>query len=282
MKKSFKFQSDWPYNNSQIYLLQSILTDIENDSERVFENNDDGFIFTSKVNYPNNRNITKQEVTFDKNLNLAKVVVMTADEVPKMTLTVKDIDYSPKFNDDYFDLNAIMDDSISDREETDTNDNNTNDSNSSDNSNMNEENTTTEENNTETDDNSTNEEATTDDNTSSTGIIDDIIYPLVLPEGTKLSSEEKVSKTDGERVILTFDGDKPFLLVEETVVAEDELTIIPTTGEPYMFMDTIGVLSDNSLTWTSGNMEYYIVSDVMSQDELVEIASSVNILPTMK
>ena len=49
-----------------------------------------------------------------------------------------------------------------------------------------------------------------------------------------------------------------------------------------MFMDTIGVLSDNSLTWTSGNMEYYIVSDVMSQDELVEIASSVNILPTMK
>lgn len=282
LKKSFKFQSDWPYNNSQICLLQSILTDIENDSERVFENNDDGFIFTSKVNYPNNRNITKQEVTFDKNLNLAKVVVMTADEVPKMTLTVKDIDYSPKFNDDYFDLNAIMDDSISDREETDTNDNNTNDSNSSDNSNMNEENTTTEENNTETDDNSTNEEATTDDNTSSTGIIDDIIYPLVLPEGTKLSSEEKVSKTDGERVILTFDGDKPFLLVEETVVAEDELTIIPTTGEPYMFMDTIGVLSDNSLTWTSGNMEYYIVSDVMSQDELVEIASSVNILPTMK
>ena len=277
LKKSFKFQSDWPYNNSQIYLLQSILTDIENDSERVFENNDDGFIFTSKVNYPNNRNITKQEVTFDKDLNLTKVVVMTADEVPKMTLTVKDIDYSPKFNDDYFDLNAIMDDSISDREETDTND-----SNSSENSNTNEENTTTEENNTGTDDNSTNEEATTDDNTSSTGIIDDVIYPLVLPEGTKLSSEEKVAKTDGERVILTFDGDKPFLLVEETVVAEDELTIIPTTGEPYMFMDTIGVLSDNSLTWTSGNMEYYIVSDVMSQDELVEIASSVNILPTMK
>lgn len=282
LKKSFKFQSDWPYNNSQIYLLQSILTDIENDSERVFENNDNGFIFTSKVNYPNNRNITKQEVTFDKDLNLTKVVVMTADEVPKMTLTVKDIDYSPKFNDDYFDLNAIMDDSISDREETDTNDNNTNDSNSSENSNTNEENTTTEENNTGTDDNSTNEEATTDDNTSSTGIIDDVIYPLVLPEGTKLSSEEKVAKTDGERDILTFDGDKPFLLVEETVVAEDELTIIPTTGEPYMFMDTIGVLSDNSLTWTSGNMEYYIVSDVMSQDELVEIASSVNILPTMK
>ena len=31
LKKSFKFQSDWPYNNSQIYLLQSIVQDIKND-----------------------------------------------------------------------------------------------------------------------------------------------------------------------------------------------------------------------------------------------------------
>ena len=34
LNKSFKFQSDWPYNNSQSYLLQNILNDIENDDER--------------------------------------------------------------------------------------------------------------------------------------------------------------------------------------------------------------------------------------------------------
>ena len=118
--------------------------------------------------------------------------------------------------------------------------------------------------------------------TKQTSSIDDIIYPLVVPEGTKLKSEEKLTKTGGERVILTFEGEKPFLLVEETAKQEDELTIIPTIGEPYMFMDTIGALSDNSLTWSSGNMEYYLVSDVMNQEELVEIASSINVLPTMK
>ena len=96
------------------------------------------------------------------------------------------------------------------------------------------------------------------------GILCNFLVCMAVLVGTKLKSEEKLNKTGGERVILTFEGEKPFLLVEETVKQEDELTIIPTMGEPYMFMDTIGALSDNSLTWSSGNMEYYLVSDVMN------------------
>ena len=62
----------------------------------------------------------------------------------------------------------------------------------------------------------------------------------------------------------------------------DEFTVIPTMGEPAMFMDSLGVLSDNSINFTSGGINYYLVSDVMSQDELLEIANSINVLPTMK
>ncbi len=233
LKKSFKFQSEWPYNNSQIYLLQSIVNDLKNDKELEFKNEKKQYIFTSSVHYPNNRNLVKQEVTFTDKLELKKVVVLTDTDVPKMTLNVKDIDYRPNFKSKYFDLEDIMNTAVVEEEVRQTNS------------------------------------------------IDDVIYPLVLPEGTKLKSEERVSKTDGERVILTFEGEKPFLLVEETVKAEDELTVIPTIGEPYMFMDTIGALSTNSLTWTSSNMEYYLVSDVMNQDELVEIAASINVLPTI-
>ena len=40
-------------------------------------------------------------------------------------------------------------------------------------------------------------------------------------------------------------------------------------------MDTIGIMTDNSLSWTSGNRDFYIVSDVMDKDELVEIAQSI-------
>lgn len=234
LNKSFKFQSDFPYNNSQIYLLQSIINDISNDDERTFEKNDKSYIFTSSVNYPNNRNLTKQKVTFDEGLNLTEAIVLDSDEVPSMTLKVNDIDFSPSFKDNYFDLEEIM-------------------------STVNLE-----------------EEAV------ETSAIDDVIYPMVLPEGTKLESEEKVDMTDGERVILTFSGDKPFLLVEETVKTMDEFTVIPTMGEPVMFMDSLGVLSDNSVNFTSGGINYYLVSDVMSQDELIEIANSINVLPTMK
>lgn len=236
LKKSFKFQSDWPYNNSQVYLLQSIIQDIENDNKATMEKDKNNYIFTSTVNYPNNRNLIKQKVTVDNKLTVKKVEVLNDNDIPKITLNVKSIDKSPKFGKNYFEIEDIM----STFEDTETKD------------------------------------------TKQTSSIEDIIYPLVVPEGTKLKSEEKLTKTGGERVILTFEGEKPFLLVEETAKQEDELTIIPTIGEPYMFMDTIGALSDNSLTWSSGNMEYYLVSDVMNQEELVEIASSINVLPTMK
>ena len=54
LNKSFKFQSEWPYNNSQSYLIQTIIKDLENDENRKYELNEKNYIFTSKVNYMNN------------------------------------------------------------------------------------------------------------------------------------------------------------------------------------------------------------------------------------
>ena len=81
---------------------------------------------------------------------------------------------------------------------------------------------------------------------------------------------------------MTFGGEKPFLLVEETVTIPEELEIIPTFGEPCILSDTVAALTETSISWTSNNVDYYIVSDVMSQDELLEIARSVSVIPTMK
>ena len=118
--------------------------------------------------------------------------------------------------------------------------------------------------------------------TQTTSTIEDIIYPLYIPTGTVLEDEEKVSKTDGERIILTFGGEKPFTLVEETTQKEDEFTIVPTYGDPYLLIDTVAALSENSINWVSNGIEYYIVSDVMEQNELIEIAKSVNVISVLK
>ena len=234
LNKSFKFQSDWPYSNSQIYLLKSIVNDIKNDNNKTYKETKNGYVFTTKVNYPNNKKLVKQKVKFDKKLNLQEVKVYNDEQVPMMTLKVTDIDKSPTFGKSYFSVNKAL------------------------------------------------KSAKVETKEEKTASIEDTIYPLVLPTNTKLANEERVNKDGGERIIMTFDGDKPFLLVEETASIEDEMTIIPTYGEPYMLMDALGAMTDNSISWTSNGIDYYIVSDVMNQDELVEVAKSINVLPTMK
>ncbi len=234
LNKSFKFQSDWPYNNSQIYLLQSVINDIKNDNKKEFKKDKDGYVFTTEVNYPNNRKLIKQKIYIDKDMNIKKIKVYDENGIALITMNYKKIDYNPTFKKNYFSIDKVM------------------------------------------------ESSNQEEKVKQVASIEDSIYPLALPTGTKLSTEEKVSKTNGERVILTFEGEKPFLLVEETANVFDEFTIIPTTGDPYILQDSIGVMGSNSLNWTTGGIEYYIVSDVLNQNELVEIASSINTLPTMK
>ena len=241
LNKSFKFQSDWPYNNSQAYLLKNIVSDIEKDSEAEVIESNDGYIITSKVNFPNNPSLVKQKVTLDKDLMIEKVEILNNDGISLMTFNVTSANYKPNFDESYFEINSII--------------NNTNDNSNEENNN---------------------------EKTETTSTIDDIIYPLYIPTGTVLTNEEKVSKTDGERVILTFGGDKPFTLVEETTNKEKEFTVVPTYGEPFLLIDTVAALSNNSINWVSNGIEYYIVSDVLAQNELIEVAKSVNVISVIK
>lgn len=76
LNKSFKFQSEWPYNNSQSYLLQTLLKDIKNDEEMTLNETENGYTFNTKANYSNNKNLVKQNINFDKDLNITSVEVM--------------------------------------------------------------------------------------------------------------------------------------------------------------------------------------------------------------
>ena len=234
LNKSFKFQSDWPYSNSQIYLLESLVQDIKDDDDRIFKETKDGYSFMTAVNYPNNRNLVKQKINLSKKLKLKKVQVYNSDSVICMTMEYKEIDYSPTFKKNYFSLNTVM------------------------------------------------KTYSVEDTVEQTGVLEESIYPLVIPSGTRLTNEEKIDKGNGERIIMTFDGEKPFLLVEETANIENEFTVVPTYGEPYQLMDTLGVMTNNSLNWTTNGIEYYLVSDVLNQEELVEVAQSIGVVQTMK
>ena len=49
LNKSFKFQSNWPDNNSQIYILSSIVNDMNSDNEKTIDEVDSSFVITTKV-----------------------------------------------------------------------------------------------------------------------------------------------------------------------------------------------------------------------------------------
>ncbi len=232
LNRSFKFQSDWPYNNSQIYLLEALVRDLKKDKVTM-KNSDDSIVFNTPVDYPNNKNLVSQKIYFNKSGDLKKVIVYDIEDIPSMEFTINKIDYSPSFSKDHFTLDKIM--GSQDKEEV-----------------------------------------------KETLELEDTIYPLILPDNTKLANEEKIKKDHGERILMTFEGDSPFFLVEETASASDEFTIIPTNGEPYRLMDTLGIMTDNSLSWVSNGIEYYLVSDVLSSEEMVNIAESIYALPTMK
>ena len=253
INKSFKFQSDWPYNNSQVYLLNPILEDINGDEERTFEETNDGYKVTVNANYPNNPKLVKQEILFDKDANIKRVTVIDKDGNIQITMNFNKIDLNSKFKDTYYDFKEIIDV----KEENNTDKKNDTNNNNEDNSNVN-------------------------TNTEQTSSIEDVIYPMYLPVNTYLSNTEKVNKDNGERLILTFDGDNPFMLIEETLSYEKEHLIIPTYGELELMASTVAIVNENSVNWIDNNMEYYVVSDSLSKGELLDIARSISVLPVSK
>lgn len=268
LNKSFKFQSEWPNNSSQAYILSTLLHDLENDKEKTFVKKDNKYIFTTTVNYPNNRNLIKEVITLDKKMNLKQVEVLNSDGASAIKFKVTSFDKKTNYKKSYFDLkNNVKEDIQDEKTENNNNLNNNNDTNI--NNNNSESNDKLENNDNENNNNQNNK-----DDTTTSQNLDEVIYPMYLPENTKFESEEKVSVEGSERVILNFEGDKPFTLIQESASINEDFEIIPVYGELTFLDSTFGALTNTSLNWTSNNKEYYLIGENLSEEELVQIASS--------
>lgn len=291
LNKSFKFQSEWPDNSSQSYLLKAIITDLNNDAEVSMEEVDSKYVIKSKVNYPNNADLLYQKVTLDKDMNLNKVEVYNASDALKVKVNVGSVDLKAGLSEDDFKLEDFVKETNDDTNQNNSSNNSNTNSNSKDknqSSNQTEEceegDTTckVEENkcDSESDENCKNNgEAKCEGSnckSTTTGKLEDIIYPLYIPSNTYLSGKDKVNTDNGERVILTFGGDKSFVLVEEAAMASNEFEIIPVYGDPLMLNDTVAALSENSLYWTSNNVSYYLAGNDLTRDEILNIAKNMN------
>lgn len=238
LNKSFKFQSEWPASSSQSYLLKSLLDDIKATESPVVDENDEYYIVNANVNYPNNSSLKSEKIYFDKKNNLKEVQVLNKEGNAVIRMKFNSIKYSVKFDDKNFDLSSLVTENECKGEE---------DCSSKD-----------------------------EEKTSETSVLDSIVYPLYLPADTHLSTKDTIETDNGGRVIMTYAGAKPFMIIEETANANKEMEVVSVNGEPLLLSMAIGALGSNSLEWQSDNMEYYITSSYLTSEELMTIAESLN------
>lgn len=264
LNKSYKFVSEWPYNSSQSYILSTLVKDIDDSSEVIFNEEEDGYSLKVDVNYPNNTNLTYEKIYFNKNKELVNVDVYDKSDIVAISVKFKNIDYKANLKDKDFNIDNIVGNKIKKDEDSSS------DNEEDNNSNMNKDND-------DSDKNNNNENNGSNNNVKKTGSLEDIVYPLYIPTNTYLKNKEVISTEDGERAILTFYGDKNFILIEEVANVSDEFEIVSIYGDPTMLSNSIGALSNNSLSWTVDNVDYYLASNDLSTTEILTIADSLGV-----
>ncbi|OIJ21539.1 DUF4367 domain-containing protein [Anaerobacillus alkalidiazotrophicus] len=108
LNKSFRFQSDWPENNSQVYLYESLVNDILMDPERIFTANDEHYVFQTKTNYTN-KNLQQQEITLNKkDLTPVSAKIMDVELKVLVNVEFEDFELNASFNEGDFDMDRNM------------------------------------------------------------------------------------------------------------------------------------------------------------------------------
>ena len=107
LNKSFKFDSNWPDNSSQSYILSSLLSDIRNGSATV-DKTEAGYVIKTKVNYPNNSSLVNQEIILDDKSMLKEVKVYDNNDTLKIHLVVNKLTYKTPLKDKDFNLDNYV------------------------------------------------------------------------------------------------------------------------------------------------------------------------------
>ena len=230
LKKSFKFQSDWPQNSSQAYLYESLIKDIVEDKEAKFSSTKEHYVFETKTRYQNNSMLPTQEIKLNKeDLSPAVVKVMDPDRKALVTVEFSKVKFNASFDDSDFDMKKNM--------------------------------------------------TRADLNLPVMADSKDTAFTVKYPTadlGAKLVDEKEVKLENGKRVVLTYEGEKSFTLVQEKVTVKEASTS-PTyvDGDLVDLGVTIGAVSDGSITWTIDGVDYMVASNDLTEEELVEIARTV-------
>lgn len=255
LNKSFRFQSDWPENQGQVYLYQTLLRGILSDNTRQFADDKESYVFDVAANY-HSPSLVRQKIWLSKD-NYEPKQVQVSDAQARVVVEVKfnEFAFDAKFDKDSFDMQrnmtALNNSSVGAIAEVDENGNVI----------------VTEENGAEG--------KQTEVVTKELGGFG-TIEPGYLPAGVKLKDENQVPKSKDHSVLLRYDGTYQFTIIEARPV-DRATSIVPGSVIDLGF--TAGLLTGDeheqqTLTWMNNGIEFRITSANLPVSEMMQIAAS--------
>lgn len=285
LNKVFRFQSDWPQNQGQVYLYQTLIQSIKVDGSRQFAVNDDAYVFDVMANY-NNGSLARQKIWLNKS-DLSPVQVEVSDTNATVMVDVKfdTFKFGQKFDKSVFETQANMNASPPATGETgqkgdqptvatpeqDTDDTTAPDDEAAEGDNQEEEGNDDEEASNPDEDASTDVEGDNSDKFVAMG-------PTYFPAGVAQKDSTDIVYGGNPGLITRYDGAYSYTLIQT------QPKDIATSLVPGMIVDlgfTMGELTSNeedalqTLTWTYHGNQFRLSSANLPESLMLKVAQSV-------
>lgn len=256
LNKSFRFQSDWPENQGQVYLFQTLARSILADNTRQFVNDKDSYVFEVAANY-NTSALVRQKIWLSKD-NYAPQQVQVSDSSAKVVVEVKfdSFTFDNEFEKDAFDMQRNLDagkQSQGTMLEVDENG------------------MLVEK---KQEDEATNGSIEEEPSTPALSETFGVLIPSYMPEGVQYQDDKIIDGGDRSTALLRYGGTYQYTITESR---SPDRTASLAQGTAVDLGFTVGFLSGDdlrTLTWTMDGLEFAILSEDLPTHEMVNIAVS--------
>lgn len=290
--KSFRFQSNWPDNQGQVYLYETLIRSITGDTTRQFADEKESYVFDVAANY-NTHALVRQKIWLNKS-DYAPKQVEVSDSNANVVVDVKfdSFKFGTEFEKDAFDMQRNMTAATEEGGKTGTD------------SGVTPVEQTGNEGGKEPANPQTAPEpdgAVTDGQTGVGGDTEQqgtegaatgqegeeptlaepegadsfgVIQPTYAPEGVKLKDDQILEEAGDYSVMLRYEGTYNYTIFEARP-QDRAVSLAPSSVVDLGF--TLGMISGDALqtlTWMTDGIEYRITSADLPQNEMVRIATS--------
>lgn len=290
--KSFRFQSNWPDNQGQVYLYETLIRSITGDTTRQFADEKESYVFDVAANY-NTHALVRQKIWLNKS-DYAPKQVEVSDSNANVVVDVKfdSFKFGTEFEKDAFDMQRNMTAASEEGGKTGTD------------SGVTPVEQTGNEGGKEPANPQTAPEpdgAVTDGQTGVGGDTEQqgtegaatgqegeeptlaepegsdsfgVIQPTYAPEGVQLKDDQVLEEAEDYSVMLRYEGTYNYTIFEARP-QDRAVSLAPSSVVDLGF--TLGMISGDALktlTWMTDGIEYRITSADLPQNEMVRIATS--------